>query len=221
MKSLVVILVTLVLASCGGAGGGAGSGVFSSGTPAGLNWPPTDEIPPGSTVLDQYAGVWRQACNNHMRSTMTATAQGNATLTLVTVEEYFDNADCTVPVVATGIYGLPNETNETVHYTSTLANATVRLEDGQTLVADVDPGSSQVATLDFNFSGSGVLSSTTAFGLTTAQIHYTSGDVTVQRTALTGGTTHGALLLVGNDLLTLSYTGNSATSFQVNRRYFR
>ena len=39
--------------------------------------------------------------------------------------------------------------------------------------------------------------------------------------ASTGGASPGASLLTATELLTLNHTGNSATSFLVNRRYSR
>jgi len=134
-------------------------------------------------------------------------------------EDYFDNADCTGALVATGSFGEPDET---VQYTATLTNASVNLLTGETVVANVDPATSVLAVATFTVTGSGVKSTTLVGTTMFARIEYADGGyVVIQRAALSGQTTHGALLLRNGELLVLVPIGDSTTSFQVNHRYIR
>ncbi|MDO9199668.1 hypothetical protein [Rhodoferax sp.] len=208
MKYLAVLLSSMTLVACGGGGGSASSDASAS----------------ASADLSKYAGVWRQDCVNHMRLTRTATATGSRTFSVMTKEEYFDNADCTGALVATGSFGQPDEI---VTYAPTLANASVTLQGGGIVTADVDPAASvsagaPLSPVPFNVTGSGVTSTAYVLDTTSAIITYTNLDTTaVVRTALKGQTTIGALLLLNGELLSLVPIGASATSFQVNRRYIR
>lgn len=210
MKHLAIVLSSLILVACGGGGSDVPASSPSAGAPTGAS--------PAIEALAKYEGVWREDCNDHMRLTKTFTATGGTTFTVMTVEEYFDNADCTGAVVATGSFGQPEEA---VQYSATLANASVTLLTGETLVSDVDPATSVLVVAPFTFTGSHV-TSTSALGTTFAHIEYADGsDVIVQRQALNGQTTQGALLLRNEELLTLVAIGDSTTSFQVNHRYVR
>jgi len=153
-----------------------------------------------------------------MQLTRTATATSGTTFSVTTKEEYFDNADCTGALVATGSFGQPDEA---VQYTATLANASVKMPTGETIVSDVDPATSVLAVAPFTFTGSGV-TSTYAFGTTFGRIEYPNGEhALIQRQALNGQTSHGALLIRNDELLALVPIGDSTTSFQVNQRYIR
>ncbi|MEO8118798.1 MAG: hypothetical protein ABI606_05695 [Rhodoferax sp.] len=215
MKHLAVVLSSSILVACGGGGSDAPtsspSGVsLSAGSPTTAS--------PAIEALVKYEGVWREDCKDHMRLTKTATATSGTTFSVSTKEEYFDNADCTGALVATGSFSQPDEA---VQYSATLVNASVTLLTGETIVSNVDPATSVLAVAPFTFTGSHV-TSTYALGTTFARIEYADGSyVIVQRQALNGGTTHGALLLRNDELLALVPTGGSTTSFQVNHRYIR
>ncbi|MDO8292119.1 MAG: hypothetical protein Q7T29_04550 [Gallionella sp.] len=215
MKFLAVVLSSSILAACGGGGSDAPASSPSGVSPS--TGSPT-AVSPAIDALAKYEGVWREDCNNHMRSTKTSTATSGTTFTVITKEEYFDNADCTGALVATGGFGQPDET---VQYSATLANASVKLLTGETVVSNVDPATSLLAVAPFTFTGSQVTS--TYFGGTTfARIEYADGGyVVIQRQAINGQTTHGALVLRNDELLALVPIGDSTTSFQVNHRYIR
>lgn len=215
MKFLVVVLSSSILVACGGGGSDAPasspSGVSpSAGSPTAAS--------PAIEALVKYEGVWREDCKDHMRLTKTSTATGGTTFSVTTKEEYFDNADCTGALVATGGYGQPDEA---VQYSATLVNASVTLLTGETIVSNVDPATSVLAVAPYTFTGSHV-TSTYALGTTFARIEYADGSyVIVQRPALNGQTTHGALLLRNDELLALVPIDGSTTTFQVNHRYIR
>lgn len=215
MKFLVVVLSSSILVACGGGGSDAPasspSGVSpSAGSPAAAS--------PAIEALVKYEGVWREDCKDHRRLTKTSTATGGTTFSVTTKEEYFDNADCTGALVATGGYGQPDES---VQYSATLVNASVTLLTGETIVSNVDPATSVLAVAPYTFTGSHV-TSTYALGTTFARIEYADDSyVIVQRPALNGQTTQGALLLRNDELLALVPIGSSTTSFQVNHRYIR
>lgn len=97
---------------------------------------------PAIEALAKYEGVWREDCKDHMRLTKTFTATGGTTFSVMTIEEYFDNADCTGALVATGGFGQPEEA---VQYSETLANASVTLLTGETIISNVDPAISVLA----------------------------------------------------------------------------
>lgn len=221
MKYLAVLLSSAILVACGGGGGGSGSsgsaGAVASSSPV---------VSLANAALAKYEGVWRQDCftpnadlNQHIRLTRTATATSGATFSVATKEEFFDNVACAGTPVATGVYDLPDET---VTYTATVPGASVTLESGAIVVADVDPANSVLATARYTITGSGV-SSTFALGTTIARIDYPDGisHSVITRLALNGGTSQGALVLLNGELLALLPIGGSTTSFQVNRRYFR
>ncbi|MDO8449558.1 MAG: hypothetical protein Q7T10_12220 [Rhodoferax sp.] len=213
MKYLAVLLSSMMLVACGGGGGSVSSDASSSSAAA------SSGVSPASVYLSQYEGVWRQDCVAHMRLTRTNTATGSDTFSVTTKQEYFDNADCTGALVATGGFGQPDET---VRFTATLTDATVQLTPSETIVAAVDPATSVLAVAPFTFTGSGVVSTSSALGTTFARIEYANGDfVVAQGLALTGQTTKGALMIRNGELLALVPIGTSTTSFQVNRRYIR
>lgn len=214
MKYLAVFLSSMMLVACGG--GGSGSSDASASPPSGVS---PSAVSPADAELAKYEGVWRQDCVNHMRLTMTSTATGSTTFSVMKKEDYFDNADCTGALVATGSFGEPDET---VQYTATLENASVKLLTGETVVANVDPATSVLAVATFTVTGSGVKSTTLVGTTMFARIEYADGGyVVIQRAALSGQTTHGALLLRNDELLALVPIGDSTTSFQVNHRYIR
>ncbi|MEO6320314.1 MAG: hypothetical protein ABIR56_06620, partial [Polaromonas sp.] len=218
MKYLAVLLSSTMLVACGG-GGSGGSDASVPPSPSLLPAAPSpSQVSPASDELAKYEGVWRTDCLNHMRVTMTSTAIGSTTFSVMRKEEYFDNADCTGALVATGSYG---QLDETVQYSATLANASVKLLTGDTVVASVDPAPSVLAVAPFTFTGSRV-KSTYVQGTTYGTITYANGEyVAIARLAINGQTTVGALLLRNGELLALVAIGDSTTSFQVNRRYIR
>ncbi|OGA99490.1 MAG: hypothetical protein A3E79_09985 [Burkholderiales bacterium RIFCSPHIGHO2_12_FULL_61_11] len=153
-----------------------------------------------------------------MRLTKTIAGPSGTTFSIVTKEEYFDNADCTGALVATGSYGIPDES---VTYWATLTGVSVKLLTGETIPADVDPATSVLAVAPMTFTGSGVTS--THMGSTMfATIKFADGTtVDIQRPDLIGQKTVGALLLRNDELLALVPIGDSTTSFKVNHRYIR
>lgn len=220
MKFLAVVLSSSILVACGGGGSDApassSSGLSTSASSPSGSSPST--VSPASAALAKYEGVWRQDCDNHMRLTKTSTATSSTTFSVITKEEYFDNPDCTGALVATGSYGQPEET---VQYAATLANASVTLLTGETVVSDIDPATSVLVVAPFSFTGSGVTSSVTFGSTTVTRIDYTNGYANVLHNALNGQTTNGALLVRNDELLALVSIGTSTTSFQVNHRYIR
>lgn len=221
MKYLAVLMSVAVLAACGG-GGSGGPDASASQPPASASSPPVSPFPavsPANAQLAKYEGVWRKECDNHMQLTMTATATTGTTFSVTRKEEYFNNADCTGALVATGSFGQPDEA---VQYTGTLANASVTLQTGEIVIADVEPATAVLAKASFTFEGDGVKSTYDVSGTAFARIEYADGGyAVVQRAALIGQTTHGALLLRNGELLALVPIGDSTSSFQVNHRYIR
>ncbi|WP_293603794.1 hypothetical protein [Polaromonas sp. UBA4122] len=218
MKYLAVLLSSTMLVACGGGGSGSSDASASPSSAVSSSASSSPAVSPANAELAKYEGVWRQDCLNHMRLTMTSTATSSTIFSVMRKEEYFDNPDCTGALVATGSFG---QLDETVQYTATLANASVTLLTGETVVANVDPATSVLAVAPFTITGSGV-KSTYVQGMTFATIAYANGEyVVIQRAALSGKTTHGALLLRNGELLALVPVGDPTTSFQVNHRYIR
>jgi len=121
-------------------------------------------------------------------------------------------------LVATGSYGVPDEN---VQYAAAL-EASVTLLAGGNITADVNPATSVFAVATFGITGSGVkfpqLVGTTMW----ARVEYADGGyVIVERPALNGRTTYGALLLRNDELLALVPIDGLTNSFKVNHRYIR
>lgn len=219
MKYLAVLLSSTILVACGGGGGGDGTGSLGAAASSSLG------VSLANAALAKYEGVWRQDCftpnadlNQHMRLTRTATATSGTTFSVATKEEFFDNVACAGTPVATGVYALPDET---VTYAATVPGASVTLESGAIVVADVDPANSVLAIARYILTGSGA-SSQYALGTTVARIDYPNGTHSVIfRNDLNGQTSQGALALLNGELLALLPIGGSSASFQVNRRYIR
>ena len=151
-----------------------------------------------------------------MRFTKTLIATGSATFSVATKEEYFDNADCTGAVVATGSYGVPDEN---VQYAPALA-ASVTLLTGENITADVNPATSVYAEATFSITGSGVKFPQFVGTTMLARVEYADGGyVIVERPALNGQTTSGALLLRNDELLALVPIAGFTNSFKVLHRY--
>jgi len=160
-----------------------------------------------------------------MRLTKTFKATGSTTFSVATKEEYFDKADCTGALVATGSYGVPDEN---VQYSANLANASVTLLTGVNITADVNPATSVFAVATFDINGSGVTSKSLVGTTMFVRIDYADGGyIVITRPALNGQTTYGALLLRYNDLLlkdellALVPIVGLTNSFKVNHRYIR
>lgn len=172
MKFLAVILGSTMLVGCGSGGGGSDS-------PA----PPTTGLPsPGpslaSPTLAKYEGVWREDCVDHRRFTKTFKATGSTTFSVATQEDFFDNADCTGALVATGGYGpLPDEN---VQYAAPLPNASVTLLTGVDITTpDVDPATSVYAA-GATFTITGSVKSTEVDTTVFARVEYATGTPRMQ-----------------------------------------
>ena len=210
-----VILSSMMLMACGGSPGDSSDSPAVGGTATPNSPAAVSAINPG---LAKYAGIWHKDCVDHMRLTMTATATGANSFSVSRNEEHFANADCTGATVANGNYGVPDES---VQYTAPLENASVEMLTGTTIVTNVDPGNSVLASAKFNFTGTGVLTTEFALGTTFARIKYAEKEVVLSRGSLSGQSTSGALLLLNGELLSLVPIENSTSSFRVNQRYIR
>jgi len=210
-KSLALVLSSLTLVACGGGGGGS-----TAAQASGLIIP---AVSVASLELAKYEGVWQQVCVNHMSRTTTLVAISADTFTVTPQENHYANADCTGTLVATGGFGKPQET---VKYRATLQGASVKLLDGTTIQAAVDPATSTLSIASFVFSGSGVRQTLyIEGGKTLTTLAYAEGDTGVVRDAVNGGTTEGGLLLRNGELLALVPAIGSTTAFTVNQRFFR
>lgn len=153
-----------------------------------------------------------------MRVTKTATATSGTTFSVVTREDYYDNADCTGALVATGSYGVPDEN---VQY-APAQEASVTLTTGENITTDVNPATSKYAVATFGITGSGVKSPQLVGTTMYARVEYADGGyVIVERPALNGQTTSGALLLRNDELLALVPIVGFTNSFKVLHRYVR
>lgn len=248
---LTPVLSLLALVACGGGGGGGDSAppaptpapAISPGTSSALFESPsgggsttqlpsggvsfTPPIPANSTVLSKYAGVWQQACVDHIRLKTTLTVNETSDNFTVTPEEtHYSKKDCTGDVVATGSYGGPSET---VKYSANL-DASIILKDGSTLptLQAVNPATSSIATATLTLTGSGVKPSINLDGMNYTQIQYADEPVPrlYKERVLNGGTTYGALLLryenlPNEELLTLIPVAGAPNSFKVNLQFLR
>ena len=243
MKLFAVVLSSSILVACGGGGSdGPASSTPASSTPGtstpgtstpgtstpgtstpgtstpGTSTPGTSPpaVSPASAELVKYEGAWQENCDNHLRFTKTFIATGSTTFSVATKEEYFDNADCTGAVVATGSYGVPDEN---VQYAPALA-ASVTLLTGENITVDVNPATSKYAVATFGITGSGVKSPQLVGTTMYARVEYADGGyVIVERPALNGQTTSGALLLRNDELLALVPIAGFTNSFKVLHRY--
>ena len=216
-KYLVLVLSSLTLLACGGGGGGGATEGTARAAPSGS----TVVAAPSRASLElaKYEGVWQQACVNHMRRTTTLVATSANVFTVTPQESLFANADCTGALVATGSFGKPQET---VQYRPTLPAASVKLLDGSSIQASVDPATSTLSIASFSFSGSGVIRTLyIEGGKTLTTIAYGSGTGDIVRDAVNGGTTEGGLLLLNGELLALVPVVGATPSFAVNQRFFR
>lgn len=230
MKLFAVVLSSSILVACGGGGsdGPASStpGTSTPGTSTPASSTPASSTPgtsppavsPASPELAKYEGAWRENCVDHLRFTKTFIATGSATFSVATKEEYFDNADCTGAVVATGSYGVPDEN---VDY-ETASAASVTLPTGENITADVNRASSVYAAgATYSITGSGVKSTELVDTTVFARVEYAGGYVIVDRPALNGGKDFGALLLRDTELLALVPLVGFTNSFKVLHRYVR
>lgn len=154
-----------------------------------------------------------------MRLTKTFNATGSNTFSVATKEEYFDNADCTGALVATGSYGVPDEN---VHYETAL-EVSVTLLTGVNITAEVNRATSVYAAgATFTITGSGVKFPQFVGTTMWARVEYADGGYAiVERAALNGQTTYGALLLRNDELLALLPISGLTNSYKVNHRYVR
>lgn len=188
----------ITLTACGGGGGQDTS-------------QPT--LPPVAQPLAKYEGSWKTACKFHQRETYTLVASSNATqLSILDQSDYYANDDCSGAVVATGVYSQPIAK---LLYSSTVANATIKLQSGETVSDTVDRGTgtgSDAALL--SFSGSGVTSSVVN-GKTVWHIVFNGGSTDVHIESVSGATP-GGLLIRGGLLYFLTPQAGSNTAFDAS-----
>lgn len=189
--------LAMLTSACGGGGGSDTS-------------QPT--LPPVAQPLAKYAGAWKTACKFHQRETYTLTTSANATqLSIVDQSDYYDNDDCTGAVVATGVYSQPVAN---LLYASTVANATVKLQTGETVSDTVDRGTGTATSATLSFSGSGVTSAVVN-GKTVWHIVYNGGSTDVHVESVSGASP-GGLLIRGGQLYFLTAQANSSTAFDAS-----
>lgn len=121
--------------------------------------------------------------------------------------------------MAIGSFG---KAQETVQYGATLPNVSVILQDGSTILANVDPATSTLSVAPFVFTGSGVVRTLyIEGGKTLTTLAYAGGNVDVARDSVNGGTTQGGLMLRAGELLALVPVAGATTSYRVNQRFTR
>lgn len=238
MKLLTVFLSSSILVACGGGGSGgpaaptagtptAGTpttGTPTTGTPTtGSSTPvtPAPAVSPARAELAKYEGTWQEKdCFDHTRFTKNFIATDSNNFSVATKNNYYDNADCTGAVIATGSYNVPDEN---VHYETAL-EASVTLLTGENITADVNRATSVYAAgATYSITGSGV-KSTELIGTTMwARIEYADGGhiVIALPAALDGKTTYGALVLRNDELLALVPNVGFTNSYKVNHQYIR
>ena len=153
--------------------------------------------------LSKYEGTWTRGCDGeNERQTFSFTALDNgAKLGMNMQNEFFQEANCTGAIVATGTYG-PPQPAATVSYVETVANASVRLLNGQTIQASVDRVSAAGSGASFTYTGSGVLGTTVIRSKKYWRIAY-GGKSSLVNVSDSSGTSAGALLLLNGEMLEL------------------
>ncbi|NRR31224.1 hypothetical protein HSX11_13630 [Oxalobacteraceae bacterium] len=190
MKTFITcIAMASVLTACGGGGGG------STDNPA----------PVVTSPFAKYEGEWKDACQFHHRETSSFAVTNSATTIAISNKiEYFDNEDCTGAIVATGVYSQPIAR---VNYSSTDTNASVKLQNGETVTGVVDRGTAVGTDANVTFTGSGVTSSVVN-GKTIFKISYTGGSTEIRIDSISGASP-GGLMLRNGQLYILSANGSS------------
>ncbi len=232
MKLLTAVLSSSILVACGGGGSGGPvtptavtptTGTPTAVTPTGgtsTTGSSTPAVSPASAELAKYEGTWQSKyCVDHTRFTKNLMATDSNNFSVVTETNYYDNADCTGAVVATGRYNVPNEN---VHY-ETAMEASITLPTGETVKADVNRATSvYVAGATYSITGSGV-KVTELVGTMWARIEYGDGGhlVIPLPGALESKTYDGALLLRNDELLALVPIVGFTNSYRINHQYIR
>ncbi len=194
---LACVAAASVLSACGGGGSGSSGPV----------------TPPATAPFSKYVGDWKDACQFHHRETVTVaiTTASATTATLSDKIEYFDNADCSGALVATGVYSAPIAT---LQYVATENNAIVHLQSGLSLTGSVDRGTAVASDATVSFSGSGV-SSSVVNGKTVWHIAYSGGGTDIQINNVLGATP-GGLFLNGGQLYIVTASAGSNNSFDAS-----
>jgi hypothetical protein len=194
---LACVAAASVLSACGGGGSGASGPV----------------TPPATAPFAKYVGDWKDACQFHHRETVTVaiTAASATTVTLSDRIEYFDNADCSGALVATGVYSAPIAT---LQYVATENNAIVHLQSGLSLTGAVDRGTAAASDATVSFSGSGV-SSSVLNGKTVWHIAYSGGGTDIQINNVLGANP-GGLFLNADQLYVVTASAGSNNSFDAS-----
>ena len=192
---------TSFLAACGG----------GDSAPA-TNAPVTSVGP-----LTKYEGVWQDDCTGHQRETYTFVASNSGTtLSNTSKNEFFENANCTGAVVATGTYAKPMMI---MQHIETVAGASVKLLTGVTITSSIDRvTASSTAGNNLTYVGSGVKSTSVSAGATTAHIVYPNGSTDITNDALPTTSMQVAILLENGKFSTLVPIGNSTSTFREQDR---
>ncbi len=153
--------------------------------------------------LSKYEGTWSPGCDgeNERQTVSFTTLENGIKLGMNMQNEFFNQANCTGGIVATGTYG-PPQPAATVTYLETVASASVRLPNGQTIQTSVDRVSTAGSGASFAYTGSGVQGTTVISGKKYWRIAY-GGVSTLTNVNDASGTSVGALLLLNGELLEL------------------
>lgn len=194
---LACVAAASALSACGGGGTAVGGSVN----------------PPAMAPFAKYVGEWKDVCQFHHRETITvATLTASATTaTLSDRIDYYDNADCSGALVATGVYSKPIAT---LQYVTTENNATVHLQSGQSLTGVVDRGTATASDATVSFSGTGV-SSSVVNGKTVWHIAYSGGGTDIQINNVLGATP-GGLFLSSGQLYIVTTEASSTSTFDAS-----
>lgn len=185
-----------VLSACGGGGGDTSQST----------------LPPVAQPFAKYEGNWKTACKFHQRETYTLTTSANATqVSILDQSDYYANEDCTGAVVATGVY---SQAIAKLLYSSTLANASVKLQSGETVSDTVDRGTGTGSDATLSFTGSGVTSSVVD-GKTVWHIVYNGGSTDVHIASVSNATP-GGLLIRGGLLYFLTPQASNSNGFDAS-----
>ena len=184
------------LSACGGGGGDTSQAT----------------LPPVAQPFAKYEGSWKSACKFHQRETYTLTTSANATqLSVLDQSDYYANEDCTGAVVATGVY---SQAIAKLLYSSTLANATIKLQSGENVTDTVDRGTGTGSDATLSFTGSGVTSSVVD-GKTVWHIVYNGGATDVHIASVSNATP-GGLLIRGGLLYFLTPQPSNSNGFDAS-----
>jgi len=201
----VAVAAAAVAAALSGCGGGGDSGTRAT-------------APAPTTQLAAYVGTWSTACSNHRTDSIAVGRPAGATdsVTVAYRTDYYLNADCTGPILAT----VTQSADATATFAGSVDASIVPTPGAAPITVRVDKVTASVPSYTLNVTGTGVVKSVVN-GTTQWCVNFGNGGASCiedKGTYAAQTNVAGGIAISGNTLYDLDANGSSWTVDEIFTR---